>query len=137
SGSAYFDTLQDDVVINIKKGKLHPKDLKKITEMVSLANKKLFIPHEYEWILDREVKLTKVLPVATPLPQPGMPTQPIPGMGMGIGTGKKSAVKVFSDQPLEDCDGVYIASEKIFDLNKPRDSLEDLILRIQEILWRI
>ncbi|MBI2335096.1 hypothetical protein HYU96_04870, partial [Candidatus Daviesbacteria bacterium] len=39
SGSAYFDTLQDDVVINIKKGKLHPKDLKKITEMVSLANK--------------------------------------------------------------------------------------------------
>ena len=45
---------------------------------------------------------------------------------------KQSAVKVFSDQPMADCDGIYIASEKIFDLNEPRDSLEDLILRIVE-----
>ena len=51
-GSAHFDSLQDDTVINVKQGKLHPNDLKKLDEIVRLANKKLFIPHEYEWIVD-------------------------------------------------------------------------------------
>lgn len=54
----------------------------------------------------------------------------------------KSAVRVFLDMSTGlvvekeldpdsiGVDGVYIASEKIFDLNKPRDSFEDLVLRL-------
>lgn len=136
-GSAYFDSIQDDTVISVKKRKLHPNDLKKLDEIVRVANKKLFIPHEYEWIVDGGVKLTKVLPYT-----PGFVTESVLLRSDLEYSGSdlvktKSAVKVFLDMSKtmvveENVDGVYIASEKIFDLNKPRDSFEDLVFRLVE-----
>ena len=144
-GNGYFDPIQDDTVINTKQGKLHPSDLKKLDEVVREANKKLFIPHEYEWIVDGGVKLVGIKPYTIPI---------IPASA-GIYTNKwippakgrlldqvrddkvKSTVKVFLDLSSglvieREVDGVYIASEKIFDLNKPRDSFEDMVFKLVE-----
>lgn len=133
-GSAYFDPLQDDTVIQVEQGKVHPHDLKKLDEIVRAANKKLFIPHEYEWIADNGIKLTGLKPYTNP----DMPTQP------RLNRGKKteettvaSAIKVFLDMSVGrtvegDVEGIYIASEKIFDLNKPKESFEELLWKIVE-----
>ncbi len=146
-GAGYFDTIQDDTVINVRMGKIHPNDLKKLDELIRDANKKLFIPHEYEWVVDGGVKLTKVLPF-TPLPvipaKAGIHTNNylwIPYQvrdDKGTKDNKKtSAIRVFLDVSKGlvvegDVDGIYIASEKIFDLNKPRDSFEDLVFKLVE-----
>lgn len=140
-GNTYFDPLPDDTVINIKTGQLHPNDLKILDELVRLANKKLFIPHQYEWILDRGIKLTKVLSYT---PMPVSASKPIAVGSQAVGSQAspgsvdiKSAVKVFFDLSTgltieKEVDGIYIAAEKIFDLNKVRDSFEDLVFRVVE-----
>lgn len=132
-GRAYFDPLQDDAVINIRVGKLHPNDLKIIDELVKKANKKLFIPHEYEWIVDGGVKIVGLKSYTQPVvaQYPDVSIQHTPGVG------KKSAVKIFLDFSTglvveKEVDGVYIASEKIFDLNKPQDSFENLVFKLVE-----
>lgn len=116
-GVAFYDHLENDVTINIISGKPHPKDLKKISEIVLEANKKLFIPHVYEWIVDgdlpagRQVKLSGISPY-TPVVQadtPGVSTQNREEVK------KKSAVKVFLDLSEgvvveRDVDGVYLSS---------------------------
>lgn len=138
-GSAYFDPVQDDAVIGIKFGKPQPADLKKIVEAVIEANKKLFIPHEYEWIIDRGVKLVGLKPfthnnvIVAPLPTVSNQTQSEKKQPAKV----RSAVKVFYDLSLgftieKNIDGVYISSEKIFDLNKPTDSFEHLVFKIVE-----
>lgn len=135
-GSAYFDSLSDDTVINIKKGRLHPADLRILDELVGKANKKLFIPHQYEWVLDKGIKLTKVLPY-TPSPLfPDVSSYDTPGVGK-MGKKISSAVKVFLDLSTgmvveKDIDGIYISSEKIFDLEKPNESFENLVFRFVE-----
>ena len=139
-GNAYYDPLQDDVEIQVKTGKVHPNDLKKIVEIVRAANKKLFIPHEYEWVVDGGVKLVGLKPYT---PSVAIESTPIVvGSKASLPTGSltceaKSAVKVFFDPSTgaiteSNIDGVYIASEKIFDLNKPTESFENLVSRLVE-----
>lgn len=133
-GKAYFDPLQDDAVIHAKYGHLQPKDLKKIAGLVQLANKKLFIPHEYEWILDGGVKLVKVLSYTPAIPLAASPIV-IGSQASPCKAKSKSAVKIFFDLSVgltveKDVDGIYISAEKIFDLNKPRDSFENLVFRL-------
>ncbi len=134
-GIAYFDGLQDEVVVNAKTGKLHANDLAKIEELVQAANKKLFLPFEYEWILDRGVKLTKVLPY-TPNPVIADKVNESVLLRSDLVI-TRSAVKVFFDLSegftiVSQVDGIYIASEKIFDLNKPNDSFEQLVFKLVE-----
>ncbi len=136
-GLAFFDPLQDDVVINVKDGKLHPNDQRKLLEMVNLANKKLFIPHEYEWMVDSGLKLIGVKPYTPPviLASSVIPAK-VPARS-GMRGELKSTVKVFLDLSKGlvvegDVDGIYISCEKIFDLNKPQTSLEELIFRLVE-----
>lgn len=135
TGTAFFDPLSDDVTVRIKAGKLHPNDFKKIIEITKQANQKLFMPYEYEWIVDKEVKLAGVLPY-TVLPIPDI--IPIPKVSESKFQAKqKSAVKVYYDLSEgliveKNVDGIYIASEKIFDLNKPNDSFENLVLKLVE-----
>ncbi len=145
-GEGFFDPISDDTVISAKKGKLHPNDLKKIDEVIREANKKLFIPHEFEWIVDGGVKLVGIKPY-TPLfvipsersSRGNLSESRLPRSD-SIGPRndeQKSAVKVFLDLSTglvveREVDGVFIASEKIFDLNKPRDSFEDLVFKLVE-----
>lgn len=138
-GGGYFDGLQDDTVINVKYGKIHPNDLKKLDQLIREANKKLFIPHEFEWVVDGRVKIVGVKPYTPINTIPDVSIQHTPGVGKGKKEEDrtKSAVKVFLDLSTglvveKEVDGVYIASEKIFDLNKPRDSFEDLVFRLVE-----
>ena len=148
-GSGFFDDIQDDTVINVREGKIHPHDLKKLDEMIRQANKKLFIPHEYEWMVDLPagrqgggVKLTKVMPytpvVSSQTYTPKVSDHSYLG-GRNAMTPRvlSSAVKVFLDLSTglvveREVDGVYIAAERVFDLNKPRDSFEDLLFRLVE-----
>ncbi len=141
AGTAYFDSLQDDVVINIKQGKLQPADQKKIYEIVKEANNKLFIPHEYEWILDNGVKLVGLKPYTPNLrfasPEGAWQSNSEIASSRTPRNDDKSAVKVFLDLSTsnsyeQNIDGVYIASEKIFDLNKPSDSFENLAFKLVE-----
>lgn len=139
-GSAHFDSLADDVMVLVKEGKLHPNDLKKIADIVKEANRKSLLPCEYEWILDKEVKLTRVLPYTLPEPeitQDIMSSQPIVAGSKASPCEAKSAVKVFFDLSSgltieKEVDGIYIASEKIFNLDKPTESFENLVFRVVE-----
>lgn len=137
-GIAYFDALQDDVNVNTKFGKLHPNDLKKIVEITQAANKKLFFSYEYEWVLDQGVQLTRVLPY-TPVFNAPETSYPIASGSRASPCEAKSrsAVKIFADlsngfTTEENIDGVFIASEKIFDLNLPNKSFEQLVVRLVE-----
>lgn len=139
SGSAFYDPSLEDVKIEVTSGKPHPNDLKKIDELVREANKKLFMSHVYEWILDKEVKLVKVLPY-TPSVIPANAgiqlTENIYGSLIKSGMTKegdrpKSTVKVFLDLSSglvveKQVDGVYISSEKILDW-------EELVFKLVEI----
>ena len=147
SGSAYFDPLSDDSVINIKTGplrprsearKLHPNDLRKIHELVEIGNKKLFIPHEYEWIIDGGVKLVGLKPYTTSViaSEAWQSTVKI-ASSQTHRNDVKSTVKVFLDMSKglvveEQVDGIYISSEKIFDLNRPSESFENTIFKLVE-----
>ncbi|MBI2337727.1 hypothetical protein HYU95_00945 [Candidatus Daviesbacteria bacterium] len=149
-GNAYFDPLQDDVEISVRTGKLHPNDREKISEMVKSANKKLFIPHYYEWIFDGSVKLVGVkLYTPSIIASASFPVIARSEATRQSSTNwedrhaiarddkKVSAVKVFFDLSVgltieKEIDGVYIASEKIFDLNKPGESFENLVFRLVE-----
>lgn len=137
-GSAFFDPLQDDVAIKIKLGKLHPSESKKIFDIVLSANKKLFIPHEYEWIIDKGVKLVGIKPytppLATEVPPIVVGSRASP-CEAGDSCKAKSAVKVFYDLTesitLEkSIDGGFIDSGKIFDLNRPNESFENTVLKL-------
>lgn len=140
-GNAYFDFLSDDTVINIKFGKLEPNQLKKLHELVVVANKKLIIPHVYEWILDGGIKLIKVLQY-TPNPVIASeawqsPSKIASSQPPRNDERSRSVVKVFFDLSTgliieKQVDGIYIQSEKIFDLNMPRDSFENLVFRLVE-----
>lgn len=136
SGIAFFDPLQDDVIINVKSGKLHPNDQKKLFEIVQSANKRLFIPHEYEWIVDRGLKISGVKPYTGNVIL--SETKDLSRIRDPNKDDKsKSTVKVFLDLSKglvieRDVDGIYISSEKIFDLNQPQTSLEELIFKLVE-----
>ncbi len=136
-GRVYFDPILDDSVINVVLGNLNPSEMKKIDELVKEGNKKLFIPHEYEWILDGGIKLVKVLPYTPPIETQPESVSVNLGGGLGRQPREKSVVKVFLDLSTDlvvekNVDGVYIASEKIFDLNKPTDSFEQLVFKLVE-----
>lgn len=128
----------DEVEITVTKGELHPADLKKLDDMVKEANKRLFIPHTYQWIEERGVKFSKVLPFTPNFDQYtslNVASQPV---SANKSEARKTTVKVFMDLTvgsLEDlnCDGVYLDSGRIFDLNKPQTSLDDLILRLVQV----
>jgi len=119
SGSAYYDPFAEDVLIDIKSGKPLPRDLKKIVELVNLANKKLFIPHVYEWIFDGEIKLTGLLPYTPVISESVLLRSDLEYSRSDL-VKTKSAVKVFLDISSgfaieKEIDGVYISSAGSFD----------------------
>lgn len=140
--NSFEDKFQDDVVVNVSSGKMHPMDLKKIVELTEVANKKLFLPNEYEWIVDRGVKLVGIKPytfspvIANKARESVLLRSDLEYSGSDL-VKTKSAVKVFFDlsQGLtveKEVDGIYIATEKIFDLNKPHESFDNLVFRLVE-----
>lgn len=143
-GRASLDSIKEEVIVEVFQGKLEPKDFKKIEEEVLKANKKLVIPHSFEWILDNGINLTKVLTYTQHLVIPsaveGSQDSKSRDSSPTVQNDRnKSTVKVFldcsidTDESLETSlalDGIFIASEKLFDLNKPQDSFEKLTLEI-------
>lgn len=136
-GTAYFDSLEDDVQIRIKFGKLHPNDLRQVFELVQKSNKKLFIPHEYGWVLDRGVKFVKVLPYtpATVMPDTILPASVISSRASTYGA--KSAVRVFFELSSgfaieKNIDGIYLDSGKVFNPDKPGESYEEMLFKLVE-----
>lgn len=136
-GSAYFDPLSQDIQINTVFGTLSPNHLKIIDEIVKGANKKLFLPYEYDWILDGGIKLIKVRPFNQNIVEEiRISDERITKMDYGSEK-VKTTVKVFLEFGSslvieEDVDGAYISSEKIFDLNRPKESFENLLFRLVE-----
>lgn len=120
-GVAFYDPFLEDVKVEILSGKLHPKDLKRIVEIAHEANKKLFIPHVYEWIFDGEVKLIRLTPY-TPQLQGYTPDAPAQ-IDKITSSEARSAVKVFLDLSLglaieKNVDGIFIDSSKISDIEE-------------------
>lgn len=56
---AHFDPDLKDVVIDTR---LKPPQLKEIDQIVILANKKLFIPQTYEFLVDKKIQLIGLIP---------------------------------------------------------------------------
>lgn len=131
-GIAFFDVFADDVVINTE-SKLHPGDQNKIYDLVIKANQKLFLPFEYSWIFDGGIKLTGLKPYTPPVSTTSG-TFLVPKT---IQEKAKSTIKVFFDLSAhllieKNVDGVYISSEKIFDLVKPQASFDNLLFKLVE-----
>ena len=139
---------EGEVTVSIAHGKIGPEQLKELDEVVVEANKRLLIPHEFNWILDGGVKLCGIKPYTPPIVIPanagiqskdniyGSPIRS--GMTNGGNEkGTKNVVKILLDLsvgeiPPTDFDGIYLVGEKIYDLNKPQDSFDKLVLKIVE-----
>lgn len=131
-GTAFFDNWQDDVVINTKFGKLSPQGQLVIADLVRATNKKLLLPFEYEWIFDKGFKIAGIKPFSGSLETTQVPKVPVVKLDADKKILEKSAMKVILDLSFdtnvsENADGFYIAAEKIFDLNRPQQSFEDLV----------
>lgn len=118
---AHFDPEIKEVVIN-SEVKLLPKQLKQIDEAVSLANRLLFLPQVYEFLVDSQerVILIGLSPFTqTAYPPKDMVVEVIPKKEQNLFI--KSAMKLFfnfSKSPginsdLSGIDGVFIEAEKI------------------------
>lgn len=128
-GWAFENKENDDVVINTD-SLLAPVEKKTIHDLVILANKKLFLPFEYRWIKTKKLELVELKPfssaetvVTLAKTTPVHTVKPV-----------MTAVKVFQDislsSPYESFDGLYLSSEKIYDLNKPHDSFDNLAAKL-------
>lgn len=136
-GKAQFNPYLDDVEIELKTGALQPKDLKKMEELVVSANKKLFIPHVFEWVYDNQLLISGIYPYTPKIdeqqPKPKSVYLEYPT------TLQHSSVKIFYDLtenisqntilPLS-LAGLYFNSEKIINEFKLRESIEDLTLKL-------
>lgn len=125
-GKVYFDPVLGDSVIKIDKGQIKPEDYKNLDQLTSLANEKLFLNYQYEWIFDHGIKLSGILPFSPTVNVLEEKSLIFANENLQSSAVLKCAVKVF----VEGLD--YISSEKIFDLNIPRESFEDLTLKIIE-----
>lgn len=136
-----------EVTISILQGKLEAGQLKELDELVERADKKLIIPYEFSWILDSAIKLSGIRPYTPPN---AIPTEV--GRSRSIESGVrdssaqrlarndelKSAVKLFLDLsvgevPQTDFEGSYLIGEKLYDLNKPGESFDNLVLKLAEV----
>lgn len=148
---SYFEPEEDDVKIEVVMGSLHPQQLKKIDQLTVMANKKLFLPHVYDWILDDDIKIVRVSPY-TPIDsihvyhdfghhsfsdgdksfpeEDKYKDKKSPAL-------KRSAVKIFSDlsegYTLEkEVDGIFINSTSSIDIDHLKESMEQLTFRVVE-----
>ncbi len=143
-------------------GKLDPTNLQKLDQMVFLANKKLIIPYNFSWILDKEVRLSGVSPYTGelkevinvdfshslesrgPVTKQPHPAAPLFSGTLGSQDGAPrlvpplphdlAASKVVLDLSVgevpEGVYGGYLVGEKVYDLNKPSDSFDNLVIRM-------
>ncbi len=137
-GEAFFDPISEDVIIKTRLGNISPKDLKKLDELVIEANKKLFLPHVYSFVIDNGLKVTGVslfTPVAGETPKI-LPADDY--LTVQKRPDPKSVVKVFinisknSVANPDKVEGGFIASEKTLNLNELKPSIEDLTWRLLE-----
>lgn len=127
-GTAFYDSILDDVTLHIENGKIHPANQKKIADIVNLANKKLLISHAYGWIIDKGVKLTQVLPHIPAV----SPFLPIVLRSKASPCEAKCAMKVIVDLSKgltidTQSDGAYLSSEEA------NQSFDNLAFKLIEI----
>lgn len=137
-GEAYFDEINDDVVIVTKSGKLTPVQSKHIHDLVILANRKLLIPHVFSWVVDGGVKIA-TLNLYTPHDdQMVIKKQPHQIVTISNSDTKaKSVTKVFLDMSQgsileKDLDGIYICAEQIFNPEDKTETLDSLLFKVIE-----
>lgn len=139
---SYYDSETDDVVINFKNIKIEPKELKTIHDLTLKANKTLIIPHNYQWILEKDVLLVGIMPY-TPLPvslnhQPEIILETLPDQIQSKQSNLKSTVKIFYDLSSKGLvidhrvDGIFIDSSKIFDYKNPQQTFDELAFKLVE-----
>lgn len=139
-GFAHFDPEREDSVIEVKSGKLHPHDLKTIDELIKTADKKLFIPHIYEWIVGKGVKLTGVKPF-TPKIEGDLvakPHQIVPKFNGELAKSyPKSTVRLFLDLTKgqvtdSEADGVFLRAEGLLNSEDWQRDYEDLLWKLTD-----
>lgn len=132
-GQVYFDPLSDDTVIETKSGTISPENSKQLDELVKEANKRLFIPHVYSFILDGSLKITKVS-LYTPIFDQRVDRNL--DLSKQRQSKIRSVVKVFANLDTneiadhESIDGAYLSAEKIINLNDLKNTTEDLTWRL-------
>jgi len=146
-GIGFIDPESKEMVVRIDNGKLEPRELYQLDEIIVNAQKKLLINYQFKWILDKEIKLIGILPFAehylnnpTVIPAYAGIQKTEREMDPWVDSrddGNKSTIRVFLDLSTSlvvnnQVDGVYIASENIFNLNKPQESFEQLVFKLVE-----
>ncbi len=132
SGDVYFDYDQKLAIIKTYTGKLTPDLILELEDLIKQANKKLFLPQVYQWIIDGDVKKTgklffvKVTPFTGELPK--IKTNfdyPAPIYTEKTAEEKmaKSSMRVFLEMGDDlkishDVDGILIKAEAVTDMDK-------------------
>lgn len=133
-GKAYYELEINDVRIEIMHGDLHPKNIHEIDQLVLTANKKLFLPFVYEWVFDSKIYITNILPFTPKHNLLQTPQVILPEAEREVSRASTKIILDISESHVleSETDGVFINSEKILDLNKPRHSLEELTFKLVE-----
>ncbi|MDO8618558.1 MAG: hypothetical protein Q7R49_01280 [Candidatus Daviesbacteria bacterium] len=140
-GSAYYDEFLENVVVK----STYPVDLdmtENIKELVKNCDKKLLIPHQYLWLFDKTLKLVGVSPYIQSEKKEVVKKEVHEVMNASFSEIKqKVATKVFlnlsaSNTQEVGVDGIFIASEKLIDKIDPKKSLDDLIIKILQLVER-
>lgn len=114
SGLSWEDPGSRLVSTKYFQGNLTPKQVYELEALVKKANKKLFLPKIYHWILDKGIKFVKVVPYTDQLPVPFLSQKE---GAAPILKERKLATKVFLSlgenlQVEGSFDGALVAAEK-------------------------
>lgn len=138
SGTAHFDEITSEVVVDIKHGNLNVATHKALADLILQTNRKSLLHHSFDWILDDELKLSGISFYT--LLEDTVIIKKSPHEIVSVATDLKretGVTKVFLDLSKgfvieKDVNGAFIAAEKIINLNNKDDSFEELTFKLME-----
>jgi hypothetical protein len=139
SGEGYFNAVEKIVEIHSSHEKLTPEQILELDEMVGKANKKLVIPHIYNWIFDGHFKIVKVREFTQhPKKEPEYRSNKVEEKVELESPKFRTTVNVFLDASenlaiQKNIDGVIIDSEKIIDFETKIRKYSELARNFSEL----
>jgi hypothetical protein len=107
-GRAYFDYQRNKFIFEVENGKLGIADIEQLESLVKKADKKLYLPFVYSWVLEDGLKIVKISPF-TQSEEVKSKVDEVPSKEVKIKDSKeiRSGIKVF----LEVSDKLHLFNE--------------------------
>lgn len=138
--AAFFDPNTQEIIIK-SEDKLNPEITLEIDKIVTEANKKLFIPHIYTFVINKNSPLIiKLSPFTHTLPEKDQPNLVI--NKKNIKEIPKTTLKVFFNSlsgyfMIENLSGIVIDAEKITDFDEAVLKLTEVTSNADQVIFRL